>query len=182
LAKCFSIIWIRHAHRMKTDNIIAIIERERSNARAFLGPGENASTVLLPVLHALQKEYGFVDKAALPLIAEELNISQAELRGVISFYHDFRLEPAGRHMLKLCRAEACQSMGCEELARHIQQRYALAAGDTLPDGSLTFENVYCLGNCALAPAAMLDDDLIGRIDEKRIDAIIASARNAGAHL
>ena len=167
---------------MKSDTVIAIIERERMRAQAFLGQGaflcpeESAQTTLLPVLHALQEEFGSIEADVLPIVAEELNISQAELRGVVSFYHDFRLEPAGRRTLKLCRAEACQSMGCETLSAHLRQRHGLTPGQTTRDGALTLEDVYCLGNCALAPAALLDGELIGRINQQRLDAIVAGAR------
>ncbi len=167
---------IRFAAAMNTDHIQAIISRECARVSAFLGEDEGLGSALLPILNAIQAEFGFIDKENLPLIADALNVSQAEIRGVVSFYHDYRLEPSGRHILKLCRAEACQSMGCEKLAAHIEHQHALRPGESFPDGSLTLQNVYCLGNCALAPAAMLNDDLIGRIDEQRIDAIIAGAR------
>lgn len=161
---------------MHSDKIITLADRELSRARDFLGPGADAQTVLLPLLHAVQEEFGYIVPEALPVIAEELNISQAEVRGVVSFYHDFRLEPPGRHVLKLCRAEACQSMGGERLAAHAAGQHALQPGQTTPEGGLTIENVYCLGNCALAPAAMLDDRLIGRMDEGKLDSIVAGAR------
>jgi formate dehydrogenase subunit gamma len=161
---------------MDTKRIHSIIGEEIAKTRGFLGAGEASSTALLPILHALQAEFGYIGAQTLPLIAEELNISQAEVRGVVSFYHDFRLEPAGRHTLKICRAEACQSLGCEHMVAHLRERHAIGPGQTLPDGSVTLENVYCLGNCALGPAAMLDGDLIGRVDEKRLDAIMTGAR------
>jgi formate dehydrogenase subunit gamma len=161
---------------MHSDKIIALTDRELSRVRSFLGKDADAQTVLLPLLHAVQEEFGYIVPEALPVIAEELNISQAEVRGVVSFYHDFRLEPPGRHVLKLCRAEACQSMGGERLAAHAASQHALQPGQTTPGSGLTIENVHCLGNCALAPAAMLDDRLIGRMDESKLDAIVAGAR------
>jgi formate dehydrogenase subunit gamma len=131
---------------------------------------------LLPILHALQDEFGYVDKAAVPLIAETLNVSQAEVHGVISFYHDFRHAPAGRHVLRMCRAESCQSMGCESMIRHVEKRLAVKLGETTKDGSFTVEPVYCLGNCALSPAVMLDGKLYGRVSAEVADFLIDNAQ------
>jgi formate dehydrogenase subunit gamma len=131
---------------------------------------------LLPILHALQEEFGYIDAAAEPLIAEALNITRAEVHGVVTFYHDFRREPAGRHVLKLCRAEACQAAGGDPLAAHAETRLGMAMGSTAPDGSVTLEPVYCLGLCALAPSAMLDGRVVARLDQKRLDALLAEAQ------
>lgn len=133
------------------------------------------SGAMLPILHELQHAFGYVDPAAVPLIAEALNVSKAEVHGVISFYHDFRGAPAGRHVLKICRAESCQSMGCEALVTHLAQTHQLAPGETSRDGGLTVETVYCLGNCALSPAALLDGELIGRLDHDHLDMIVLDA-------
>ena len=130
---------------------------------------------LLPILHALLQEFGYIDAAAEPLIAEALNITRAEVHGVITFYHDFRREPAGRHVLKLCRAEACQSAGGDALAVRAQARLGLRMGSTAADGSVTLEPVYCLGLCATAPSAMLDGRVVGRLDETRLEALLAEA-------
>ncbi|WP_430396394.1 formate dehydrogenase subunit gamma [Ferrovibrio sp.] len=131
---------------------------------------------LLPILHALQAAFGHVPKPALPLIAEALNISRAEVHGVVSFYHDFREQPAGRHVLKLCRAEACQSMGSEAMAKQFLDRLGLGWGETTRDGRLTVEATYCLGLCACAPAAMLDGEVVGRLDDARLDELAREAR------
>lgn len=131
---------------------------------------------LLPILHALQEEFGYIDEAAEPLIAEALNISRAEVHGVVTFYHDFRREPAGRHVLKLCRAEACQAAGGDPMALHAEARLGVAMGKTAADGSVTLEPVYCLGLCAIAPSAMLDGRVVGRLDERRLDALLAEAQ------
>ena len=131
---------------------------------------------LLPILHALQEEFGYIDEAAEPLIAETLNITRAEVHGVVTFYHDFRREPAGRHTLKLCRAEACQAAGGDPLAAHAETRLGVSMGNTAADGSVTLEPVYCLGLCAVAPSAMLDGRMVGRLDEGRLDALLAEAR------
>src|SRR5271169_5127606 len=131
---------------------------------------------LLPILHALQEEFGYVDEAAEPLIAEALNLTRAEVHGVITFYHDFRRQPAGRHVLKLCRAEACQAAGGDPLAVHAEARLGMAIGTTAADGSVTLEAVYCLGLCSVAPSAMLDGRPVGRLDLGRLDAMLAEAQ------
>ncbi len=132
---------------------------------------------MLPILHGLQESFGYVDAAAIPVIAEALNLSKAEVHGVIGFYHDFRDTPPGRHLLKLCRAEACQSMGCDALIDHVERRLGAKLGETTADGAVTIEAVYCLGNCALSPAAMLDGKLYGRVSPAAADRLIDGARN-----
>jgi formate dehydrogenase subunit gamma len=131
---------------------------------------------LLPILHALQEEFGYIDEAAEPLIAEALNISRAEVHGVVTFYHDFRRAPAGRHVLKLCRAEACQAAGGDPLAERAVARLGVPMGTTAPDGSVTLEAVYCLGLCAVAPSAMLDGRVVARLDEARLDGLLTEAQ------
>jgi formate dehydrogenase subunit gamma len=131
---------------------------------------------LLPILHALQHEFGYVDKAAIPLIADALNLSHAEVHGVISFYHDFRHSSPGKHVLKMCRAESCQAMGCEGTIRHVENRLGVRLGETTEDGSFTVDAVYCLGNCALSPAVMLDGKLYGRVSREVADFLIDSAQ------
>jgi len=131
---------------------------------------------LLPVLHALQDEFGYIDKAAVPLIASALNISKADVHGTISFYHDFRHEPPGRHVLKMCRAEACQSMGCDKLIDHVEERLKVRLGQTTADGSFTLDAVYCLGNCSLSPAVMLDGKPYGRVSTQVADFLIDDAQ------
>ena len=126
---------------------------------------------LLPILHDLQAAFGHVPEPAIPLLAYALNITRAEVHGVVSFYHDFRRERAGRHVLKLCRAEACQSMDGEALARRMLDRFGLDWGGTTPDGRLTIEATYCLGLCASAPAAMLDGEPMARLNADAIDEI-----------
>jgi formate dehydrogenase subunit gamma len=128
---------------------------------------------LLPILHGLVETFGYVPDPAVPLVAEALNLSRAEVHGVVSFYHDFRREPAGRHVVKLCRAESCQAAGCDRLAGHLEERLGVGFGATSMDGRVTLEAVYCLGLCALSPAAMIDDRLVARLDERRLDQILA---------
>ena len=127
---------------------------------------------MLPILHALREEFGYIDVKAVPLIAATLNVSKAEVHGVISFYHDFNTRPHGRHVVKLCLAESCQSMGCDSIRDHLLRKHAIALGGTTPDGRLTIEPVYCLGNCALSPAALVDGELIGRLTAGKLDAIV----------
>jgi len=127
---------------------------------------------LLPLLHDIQAAFGCVPEAAVPPIAHALNLSRAEVHGVISFYHDFRRSPPGAHVLKLCQAEACQAMGARELARHVEARLGVALGGTTGDGLITAEPVYCLGLCATAPSAMLDGQVAGRLTPARIDALL----------
>src|SRR5690606_3512476 len=115
--------------------------------RAILDELQHMEGPLLPVLHAVQEAFGHVPREALPMIAERLNLSRAEVYGTFSFYHDFRDRPAGRHVLKLCRAEACQAMGGDRLAERLQERLGIGWGETTADGALTLEAVYCLGMC-----------------------------------
>lgn len=128
---------------------------------------------LLPILQALQAAFGYIDRAAEPILAEALNISRAEVHGVVTFYHDFREQPAGRHVLKLCRAEACQATGGEALALRAEGTLGVAFGHTTADGRVTLESVYCLGLCSVSPSAMLDGRVIGRLDANKLDALVA---------
>ena len=127
---------------------------------------------LLLILHDVQEAYGYVPAEALPVIAKKLNLSRAEVHGVMSFYHDYREKPAGRHVIRLCRAEACQSLGGEKLADHARQCLGLDWHETSADGAVTLEPVFCLGLCASAPAATVDGKLVARLDEDRLDAAI----------
>jgi formate dehydrogenase subunit gamma len=130
----------------------------------------------LVILHALQEAFGYVPEDALPMIANELNLSRAEVYGVFTFYHDFRAKPAGRHVLKLCRAEACQAAGGDALVASAEEKLGILLGSTTPDERVTLEPIYCLGLCATAPAAMLDGRLVGRLDKARIDALCSEAQ------
>jgi formate dehydrogenase subunit gamma len=153
------------------DSSAHIVDEAIAATRALPG-------ALLPLLHAIQDALGFVPPEAVPRIALALNLSQAEVHGVITFYHDFRSAPPGRHVLKLCRAEACQSMGSEAIAAHLTGALGVDFKHTTPDGALTIEPVYCLGNCALSPALLLDGKLRGRVTTEMIDRIIAACREA----
>lgn len=133
-------------------------------------PHLDAEGPLLPILHDLPASFGYIPDAAVPMVAQALNISRADVYGVVSFYHDFRREPAGRHVLRLCRAEACQSCGGDALAEQAEGRLGVAMGETSADGRVSLEPVYCLGLCATAPSAMLDGRVVGRLDALLIEA------------
>jgi formate dehydrogenase subunit gamma len=130
---------------------------------------------LLPILHAIQDEIGYVPEAGVPLVAAALNLSRAEVHGVITFYHFFRTTPPGRRTLYLCRAEACQSMGARELERHVRERLAVDFHGTTSDGRFTLEPVYCLGNCACSPAVMIDETVYGRVTAERLDELLGQS-------
>lgn len=129
---------------------------------------------LLPVLHAVQDALGHVPADAVPAIAEALNLSRAEVHGVITYYHFFRNAPPGRHVLQVCRAEACQSCGAEELLAHAERTLGCARHETRADGALTLEPVYCLGLCASSPAIQIDDRLHARVTPQRLDALVGA--------
>ncbi|MDQ0467296.1 formate dehydrogenase subunit gamma [Labrys wisconsinensis] len=142
-------------------------------AAAIIAAGKDREGPLLPILHGFMAAFGYVPEPAVPMVAEALNLSRAEVHGVVTFYHDFRREPAGRHVVKLCRAESCQAAGCERLADHLEEKLGIGFGETTPDGRVTLEPIYCLGLCALSPAALIDDRVVARLDEKRLDAVLA---------
>lgn len=144
---------------------------DREVARRIVGGLVHLEGATLPILHALQDEFGYIDAEAVSLISEALNLSRAEVHGAITFYHDFRTAPAPRRIVKLCRAEACQSLGCEDLVAHLARAGGIAVDHPAPDSSVVVETVYCLGNCALGPSAMVDGELIGRVDAARLLAL-----------
>jgi formate dehydrogenase subunit gamma len=128
---------------------------------------------LLPILHAIQDQLGYVPEAAVPIIAEVLNLSRAEVHGVITFYHFFRTTPPGKRTLYVCRAEACQSMGSRELESYARRKLGVDFHETTADGRLSLEPVYCLGNCACSPAVMVDETVYGRVTPQRLDEILS---------
>jgi formate dehydrogenase subunit gamma len=145
-------------------------------AQALIDRKRDTPGATLPILHELQEQFGYIDDRVVPLVADALNISRAETLGVISFYHDFHRAPFDGRVLKLCRAESCQSMGCEQLVSHLELRHGIKLDDEGNHSGLHVETVYCLGNCALSPAALLDGAPMGRLDHDRIDAIVAAAQ------
>jgi formate dehydrogenase subunit gamma len=148
-----------------TDDYAATI-REISLANAGR-PG-----ALLPILHAIQAELGYIPPSAVPIVAEILNLSRAEVHGVISFYHLFRTEPPGARTLYLCRAEACQSMGARALEAHAKGKLGVDFHQTTADGRVSLEPIYCLGNCACSPAVMIDRRVYGRVSPERLDELL----------
>jgi formate dehydrogenase subunit gamma len=144
-----------------TDLVLAIVARLREE------PGP-----LLPILHAVQEELGFIPSDAVTLIAGELNLSRAEVHGVVTVYHDFRMSPAGRHIVKMCRAEACQAMGGQAVISRAEECLGARMGHTSDDGRVSLEPVYCLGLCATAPSALVDGRPVGRLTGSRIDALL----------
>src|SRR4051794_23178151 len=131
---------------------------------------------LLPILHGIQHEFGYVPQEVLPLIAGAPTLSRAEVYGVVTFSPDYRSHPAGRHVLKLCQAEACQSMGSDAIAARVKALLGIDFHETTKDGAVTLEPVYCLGLCACSPSAMLDGEVIGRLDASKVDEIVAEVR------
>ena len=144
--------------------------RERVEAIAYALKDEPGA--LMPILRQIQDELGWVPRDSVPLIAGILNLSRAEVHGVVSFYHDFRHTPPGRTVVKVCRAESCQAIGGVALADHIRHRLGIDFGETSPDQRFTLEAVYCLGNCACSPAAVINDELIGRVTPASFDAAV----------
>ncbi len=129
-------------------------------------------TSLLPILHDVQEEFGHIPETAVEPIAEALGRSKAEIYGVVSFYHDFRTTPAGTHEIKICRAEACQSVGAEKLVKDLLQAFGLNDFGTTKDGKVTIEAVYCLGLCPLSPAALVDGEPMGRASVKKLEGAV----------
>jgi formate dehydrogenase subunit gamma len=152
--------------------VTAVTDEQTDLAHAIVARLKDQPGPLLPILHAVQEAIGCLPPAAITLIAGELNLTRAEVYGVVSFYHDFRQEPAGRHVIKLCRAEACQAMGGEALAARAEQRLGTPCGSTREDGAVSLENIYCLGLCATAPSALVDGRPVGRLTAEKLDRLL----------
>ncbi|EAU43109.1 formate dehydrogenase, gamma subunit protein [Fulvimarina pelagi HTCC2506] len=151
------------------------VEFDEDDAIALVEEYKHLEGPLLPILHAFSHRYGYIGDEAVRLIAGELNLTRAEVYGVVSFYHDFKREPHGRHVLKVCRAEACQAAGGDAIADSLEKALGIKFGETSADGAVTLEAVYCLGLCATAPSAMLDDRIIGRLNQPRAKKLAAEA-------
>jgi formate dehydrogenase subunit gamma len=134
---------------------------------------------LLPILHRIQHQFGYVPRESIAIIAATLNLSRAEVHGVVSFYHDFRSEPAGRNVIRVCRAESCQAMGAVKLAAHIRERLGIDFGETTGSGAFTLEPVYCLGNCTCSPAITINGEVHGRVTLERFDKLVADLAESG---
>ena len=133
---------------------------------------------LLPLLHAIQDDIGYVPELSYPLISKALSLSVAEVHGVVTFYHHFRTHKPGRHILQICRAESCQAMGSEVLEAHIKKKLDVDFHETTSDGAITLEPIYCLGNCACSPSVMIDEEVFGRVDSQKIDQLISNLKGA----
>ena len=127
---------------------------------------------LIEILHGVQAELGFVPPAAVPVLAQELNLSRAEVHGVVTFYHYFRHDAPGQQVIRVCQAEACQSMGAEGLTEHVKKTLGVDFHETTADGRFSLEPVYCLGNCACSPAVMIDETVHGRVTPQKLDEIL----------
>lgn len=147
-------------------------------AAIIIAEHQNLAGALLPILHALQETFGYIDDNAIPLVSQALNLSKAEVHGVVSFYSDFRRTRPGRHIFKVCRGEACQAMGANDLLKSVQSRLSAAVGGTCDEDCFTLETVFCFGNCALPPSVMIDDQLYGRVRPDTIDALVHDLRGA----
>jgi formate dehydrogenase subunit gamma len=155
----------------------AAVDR-RHGVRRILAQFQNRPGPLLEILHAVQAAFGFVPPESIGLIAEHLNVSRAEVHGVVTFYRHFRSVPPGEHVLQLCRAESCQAVGAEALAAHARARLGVDFHESTPDGRFSLEPVYCLGHCACSPAVMLDGRPYGRVTPERLDALLREADGA----
>jgi formate dehydrogenase subunit gamma len=161
---------------IKVERPSSLTDGEQAAVQQACHEWQDKPGALLPVLHAVQGAIGFVPADALELIAKALNLSRAEVHGVVTFYHYFRTQRGGRHVVHLCRAEACQSLGAAALERHAKRSLGVDFHGTSADGAVTLEPVYCLGNCALGPALMIDEELKGRVSPERFDELMQSLR------
>jgi formate dehydrogenase subunit gamma len=161
---------------IRTERASALTSAERDAVLEACRELKSLAGPLLPILHAVQSALGYVPKDAVPLIASELNLSRAEVHGVVSFYHYFRNHRPGRHVVHLCRAEACQSLGSAALEEHAKHVLGIDFHQTTADSAISLEPVYCLGNCSLGPSVMIDKQLQGRVSPERFDELIAKLR------
>ena len=153
---------------------------QQTAVREIVAGMKNIPGGLLPILHEVQHELGFIPADCVPIIAEGLNLSRAEVHGVISFYHHFRSEPAGKHVVQICRAEACQAVGARALEAHVEVSLRVKTGETTADGIISVEPVYCLGNCACGPSVQVGDDVHARVTPERFDTLMAELSAGGA--
>lgn len=146
---------------------------------AIVGRLKHLPGALLPILHDIQDTLGYVPAEAVPIVAAGLNLSRAEVHGVMGFYHDFHTAPRGRHRVQICRAEACQAVGARELEQHALAKLGIGFGETSADGNLSLEPVYCFGNCACGPTVQIDDELHGLVTPLKFDDLLAGVLGAG---
>jgi formate dehydrogenase subunit gamma len=151
---------------------LGISQNDQQSITDLVDQYKDLPGALLPLLHAIQGEVGYVPDSAVATIAGGLNLSRAEVHGVISFYHDFKTHPVGRNTVQICRAEACQSMGSRLLEAHAKETLGIDYHQTTADGNITLEPVYCLGNCACSPSVRVNDDIVARVDQDRFDELV----------
>jgi formate dehydrogenase subunit gamma len=151
---------------------------DKDTASTIIGGFDNRPEMLVQILHAFMDRFGWISSDAIRQLADELNLSRADVHGVVSYYHDFRTAPTGKHIVKICEAEACQAMGSRELAEHARKSFGLDMHES--NDKITLEPVYCLGNCACSPAIMVDGKTFGRVSSDRFDEIVAALNGAGA--
>jgi formate dehydrogenase subunit gamma len=152
--------------------VTALNEQEAQKIAAHIAQLKDLPGALMPLLHAIQDDIGYVPESAYPMISKALALSVAEVHGVVTFYHHFRTHPAGQHVLQICRAESCQAMGAEKLEAQVKAELGVDYHGTTKDGAVTLEPVYCLGNCGCSPAVMLDDEVYGRMDIEKVKELI----------
>ena len=162
---------------IKVERMSSLEAGERATVLDAAARLKSVDGPLLPIFHAIQDALGYVPKDAVPLIAEGLNLSRAEVHGTLTFYHAFRTEKPGRHVVQVCRAEACQAVGAAALERHVKRTLDIDWHGTTRDGAVTLEPVYCLGNCALGPSVLINESLCGRVTPERFDQLVADLRS-----
>jgi formate dehydrogenase subunit gamma len=156
----------------------ALSASELQTVRRIVAEMRERPGPLIEILHGIQDELGFIPPAAVPVVADALNLSRAEVHGVVTFYHFFRSTPQGRHTVEICRAESCQAMGAEGLVEHARARLGVGLEETTADGAISLRPVYCLGNCACSPAVMIDGELYGRVTPQRLDELLNERKAA----
>lgn len=149
---------------------------DRDKVQSIITALKDMPGALMPILHGIQDEIGYVPEEAVPLMAEALNLSRAEVHGTLTFYHHFRTTPPGRHRVEICRAEACQAMGANALIKHAKETLGVDFHETTADGAISLDQVFCLGNCACSPSIMVDGELIAEVSKESFDAIVDSLR------
>lgn len=156
----------------------AVTLQELEKIEAHIAAHQHTPGAMLPLLHAIQDDIGYVPEASYERISKALALSVAEVHGIVTFYHHFRTHPVGKHVLQICRAESCQAMGSEQLETDIKTALGIDYHETTADGAISLVPVYCLGNCACSPAVLLDDEVHGRMDKQKADALISQARSS----
>ncbi len=161
--------------RVREDRLPVYEAWNEDRAAVIIADHVGMEGAALPILHAIQHAFGCVPRDAVPMVAKALNLTRAEVHGIVTFYHEFRQSPPGRHILHVCRAEACQALGGDDVVAHARDRLGVDWHGTTPDGAVTLEPVFCLGLCAIGPAGMLDGEPLGRLDAAKLDAVLEQA-------